>query len=498
MDCNPTYICIDLRSFYASVECVARGLDPLTRNLVVADASRGRTTICLAITPAMKALGVRNRCRLHQIPPGIDYLTATPRMHRYMEASAQIYGVYLRYISPDDIHVYSIDECFIDATPYLGLYATTPRQLAQRLMDAVFDETGISATAGIGTNLFLSKVALDVLAKHAPDSIGFLDQAEFERTVQQHRPITDIWNIGPGIAARLAGYGVFDLAGVARMDSATLYREFGVKAEYLMDHARGIEPCTIRQIHEYEPQGSSLSNGQVLPCDYGWTEAFTVMREMVDSSVLELVEKRLVCSSISLYVGYAFRTSKGRDAQGSDKTRDNTSEYLDGSMGASGNERTASAGCGLASDGFSDATGRGLAGSKSSASARCGPHAGGSSASAGRRRRGPHGGGARRLHGNTNSYNKLIKCFEALWRESVDADCGIRRICVGFSGLMPEEFASVDLFTDMTAEAEERSRQEAVLAVKRRFGKNALIKGMSLTEGATGRQRNAQIGGHRA
>ncbi|MBQ6454082.1 MAG: DNA repair protein, partial [Coriobacteriales bacterium] len=209
-----TYLCIDLKSFYASVECVERGLDPFTTNLVVADPERSEKTICLAITPAMKALGVRNRCRVFEIPKGIDYIMAKPQMHRYMEVSADIYAVYLRWISPQDIHVYSIDEVFIDATPYLRLYGMDARGLANMLMDAVFKETGVSATAGIGTNLFLAKVALDVTAKHAPDRIGYLDEAEFRRSIWHHRPITDIWNIGPGIAARLSGYGVFDLAGV--------------------------------------------------------------------------------------------------------------------------------------------------------------------------------------------------------------------------------------------------------------------------------------------
>ena len=299
-----TYVCIDLKSFYASVECVDRGLDPLTENLVVADPERSGTTICLAITPAMKALGIPNRCRLHEIPPGVKYEVAVPRMRTYMKVSADIYGIYLRYVSPDDVHVYSIDECFIDATPYLTLYHMTAREFAVTLMEAVRAETGILATAGIGTNLFLAKVALDVTAKHADDFIGFLDEDEFRRLIWRHRPITDIWNIGPGIARRLAKYRVFDLKGVTEMDPDVLYKEFGVNAEYLIDHAWGLEPCTIAEIKAYRPESASIMNGQILPGAYSYDEARIVLREMVDASVLDLVEKRLVTNHISLMVGY--------------------------------------------------------------------------------------------------------------------------------------------------------------------------------------------------
>ena len=300
-----TYVCIDLKSFYASVECVDRGLDPLAANLVVADPERTEKTICLAITPSMKALGLSSRCRVFEIPAGVDYVMAKPRMQRYMEVSADIYSIYLRYVSPEDVHAYSIDECFIDATPYLALYRMSARQFAVMLMDAVLAETGVCATAGVGSNLFLAKVALDITAKHAEDRIGYLDQAEFERSIQTHRPITDIWNIGPGIAKRLAKYAVYDLRGVCEMSESTLYREFGVNAEYLIDHAHGVEPCTIADIHAYEPGGHSLGNGQVLPCDYSYDEAKDVLKEMVDQLVLDLVDKRLVAASISLYVGYA-------------------------------------------------------------------------------------------------------------------------------------------------------------------------------------------------
>ena len=302
---NRIYLCIDLKTFYASVECADRGRDTLTCNLVVADPDRGRTTICLAVSAAMKRLGVRNRCRVFEIPDGIDYIMARPRMRHYMEVSARIYSIYLEYVSPDDIHVYSVDECFIDATPYLSLYRTTPRAFARELMDAVYARCGIRATAGIGTNLFLAKVALDITAKHVEDGIGYLDEELFRRTIWRHRPITDIWGIGPGIAARLAKYGAADLMGVAALDERILYREFGVTAEYLIDHAHGVEPCTIAEIHAYVPEATSLTSGQVLPRSYSYGEGRTVLREMVDASVLDLVDRRAVCDAISLYVGYA-------------------------------------------------------------------------------------------------------------------------------------------------------------------------------------------------
>lgn len=437
-----TYICIDLKTFYASVECVARGLDPFTTNLVVADPDRTQTTICLAITPAMKDLGIRNRCRLFEIPAGVKYITAKPRMLHYMEVSADIYAIYLRYVSPDDIHVYSIDECFIDATPYLSLYGVTAREFAGMLMKTVFDETGICATAGVGTNLFLAKVALDITAKHACDNIGYLDRAEFERVLWDHRPITDIWNIGPGIAKRLAKFGVYDLRGVCRLEESVLYSEFGVNAEYLIDHAHGIEPCTIAQIKAYEPQGKSLSNGQVLPGDYTYDEARIVMREMVDALVLELVEQHLVAESVSLSIGYARESASGKGGE---------EPVFQGEHGKRAGWRSA-----------------------------------------------PHTGGTRKLGGRTNSLKKLMPRFEELFAATTDHAKPIRRLHVGVGSLLPEDFETVDLFTDAVADAQERSLQNTVLAVKGRFGKNALLRGTSLTEKATARERNEQVGGHRA
>ena len=437
-----TYLCIDLKSFYASVECVERGLDPLKARLVVADPERGRTTICLAITPALKELGIPNRCRVFNIPEHVDYIMATPRMKRYMEVSAEIYGVYLKYISPEDMHVYSIDECFIDITPYLALYNKTAKDMAIMLMDAVLQETGICATAGIGTNLFLAKVALDITAKHVPDHIGYLDENRFKQTIWNHQPLTDIWNIGPGIAKRLAKYGVRDLQGVCNMDEHTLYQEFGVNAEFLIDHAHGIEPCTIHDIHHYTPQGSSLVNGQILPSDYTFEEAATVLKEMVDLSALELVEKGLVASGISLGVGYVHNKNEGSSKQ-------------DLFMGEHGI--------------------RAVSGQRKFQT-----------------------GGSRKIPDRTNSYRKLLKHFQKLFDDTTDRTRLIRRLSIGLSDLVPEDFATCDLFTDTEADEKERHIQETMLDVKNKFGKNALLKGVSLNEKATARERNIQVGGHRA
>ena len=282
-----TYICIDLKTFYASVECVDRGLDPLTTNLVVADESRGRTTICLAITQTMKDLGIHNRCRLFEIPDGIDYIKAVPRMQHYMEVSAQIYGVYLEYVSPQDVHVYSIDECFIDVTPYLDLYHTDAEGFACTLRDEVLARTGITATVGIGPNLFQAKVALDITAKHVPSRIGILDDETFRKEIWPHRPIEK--------------YGVYDLMGVAALDENLLYDELGVNAEYLIDHAFGREPTTIADIQAYRPQATSTTTGQVLSKGYAYEQAYTVLREMVDNAVLDLVDKHVVCDNAPTY-----------------------------------------------------------------------------------------------------------------------------------------------------------------------------------------------------
>ena len=299
------YTCIDLKSFYASVECVEKGYDPFKVNLVVADPSRGRGAITLAISPALKKLGVKNRCRLYEIPSFIKYEIATPRMKKYMEYSGRIYRMYLDYLSAEDIHVYSIDECFIYLSPYLSLYRKTPKELTKMLMDEIYKRFGICATGGIGTNMFLAKIALDIQAKHKPDNIAFLDEEKFKEEMWHHTPITDFWNIGKGTARRLEKKMIYDLYGVAHCEPAVLYKEFGVNAEYLIDHAWGRESCTMKNLHNYHSKTHSISNSQILFEDYCYNDAMIVMLEMVEFLSLKLVETQCLCKSISLFIRYS-------------------------------------------------------------------------------------------------------------------------------------------------------------------------------------------------
>ena len=305
------YMCLDLKSFYASVECADLGVDPFTTPLVVADASRGLGAITLAISPALKQLGVKNRCRLFEIPSTIEYMAVKPRMRRYMEVSASIYGVLLDYVAPEDIHVYSIDEYFIDVTPYSRLYKKTWRELALLFKQKVLEQTHIHATVGLGTNLFLAKVALDVLAKHAPQGIGVLNEELFKEKIWHHQPITDIWQIGKGIASRLHKYGVVDLHGITTVPEDRWYKEFGVNAELLIDHAWGRETCTMKEIHAYRPAKHSLTRGQILLRNYSYEECFVPLREMVESLLLELIAEKALTKYISVGVRYADRTVKG-------------------------------------------------------------------------------------------------------------------------------------------------------------------------------------------
>ncbi len=501
-----TYICIDLKTFYASVECAERGRDPFTTNLVVADPDRGTSTICLAVSPAMKRLGVRNRCRVFEIPPGIDYIMAKPRMRRYMEVSAQIYGIYLEYVSAEDIHVYSIDECFIDATAYLPHYGVSAEGLARNLMDAVRRRCGICATAGIGPNLFLAKVALDICAKNYPDGIGVLDEQAFRDTVWTHRPITDIWGIGPGIARRLANLNVHDLRGVAALDERVLYREFGVNAEYLIDHAHGREPCTIAEIHAYRPEAASTTSGQVLARAYSYEEAYTVLREMVHTSVLDLVEKQAVCEQVSLFVGYAndARTAARIGASG-------TAQFVDGCgtrrLSTEGLLPDRVAGPGeRAAPSLPPRAPRPAAERRPAAAAQGAPAAmpgevfrgeHGARTRAGRRAYG-YAETSRKLGERTNSFRRLMGYFDVLWSQTVDADRPIKRINIGFGNLLPEDFATTDLFSDPKADGDERKLARTLIAVHGKYGKNSLLKGVSLRTEATGRERNEQVGGHHA
>ena len=425
-----TYICIDLKSFYASVECSDRGLDPFATDLVVADPERSTNTICLAITPSLKAKGVRNRCRLRDIPEDMAYITAVPRMRRYMEVSAEIYRTYLEYVSAEDTWPYSIDECFIDATPYLPLYGMDARSFARSLIARVRERTGIAATAGIGPNMFLCKVALDVMAKHADDGIGRLDDESFRREVWFHRPLTDIWGIGHGIAGRLAGRGIYDLAGICAERPEILRGEFGKNAEVLIDHAWGLEPATIADCRSYVPRAHSLTNGQVLMRDYTFDEARTIAREMVFGSCMDLAEKYLACDTVGLWVGYSGSILRGWDGVGEPPAL--------------------------------------------------------------------HGGGQRRLGCITASESKIAAALMALFDETISRRAPIRRVNISLMGVVPRHLAAPTLFDDQEALEREERLAQASVAVRKRFGANALLRGTSLMPEANARERNRQIGGHRA
>lgn len=299
------YLCIDQKSFYATVECVVRGLDPMTTNLVVADPDRSRNTICLAVSPSMKALGVKNRCRIRDIPPNIPHIVAPPRMKLYIACAAEIHGVFLRYIAPEDIYTYSIDESFIDVTPYLKMYGKTARELAKEIIQAVRDIVGTVSTCGIGTNLYLAKVALDILAKHAPEFIAELNEETYQETMWDHRPLTDFWRIGPGTERTLRNHGLTTLRDITMCDAFYLKRWFGINAELLIDHAWGREPVTIADIKKYESKTKSLSSSQVLLRDYNYEDAEVIVKEMVDQLCLDMSAKKYVTDSVTLFVGYS-------------------------------------------------------------------------------------------------------------------------------------------------------------------------------------------------
>ena len=419
-------LCIDLKSFYASVECVYRNLDSLKTKLVVADSSRGGGTICLAVSPALKELGVKNRCRLFEIPKTIDYIVAKPRMKAYMEKSAEIYSIYLKYFSKDDIHVYSIDECFIDITDYVKLYNLEPLELAQKIIDDVYNTTGICATAGVGTNLYLAKIAMDITAKHNKSHIAYLDEEIFKETLWHHKPITDFWNISYGTANRLAKYGVFDMHGITKLEEYTLYKEFGVNAELLIDHANGIETCTIKDIHSYKSKSNSLSNSQVLFSDYNYNDALLALKEMVDLNVIDLVDKGLVTNSISLSIGY------------SKKMPNSYEDY------------------------------------KSI----------------------PSSGGTMKLNTITQSRKELMEAFIRLYEKTTDKNTPIRRITISFNNVIDEVYATYDFFSDLNFLEKEKKIVKTVSSINKKYGKNALLKGMDLEENATTKDRNMLIGGH--
>ncbi len=414
-----TYVCIDLKSFYASVECSDRGLDPFTTNLVVADPERTEKTICLAVSPAMKKLGVPGRCRVFEIPKDIKYIMATPRMSRYIEVSAEIYGVYLRYIAKEDIHVYSIDEVFMDVTDYLPLYKLTAKELAVKIMGDIEKETGITATAGIGTNLYLAKIALDIQAKHVPDHIGILDEESYKEKLWHHKPIADFWRIGPGTARRLAHSGMETMYDVAHADEDLLYHLFGIDAELLIDHSKGIETTTMKDIKNYKPHSNSFSSGQVLPRDYGHDEGRLIVREMADELCLELVSHKKITGSLTLYISYS------------------------NFYGGEGDRGTV------------------------------------------------------RLRVPTSSSREIVPAVALLYDRIKDKNRAIRGVNLSCNNIEDGEYIQMDLFTDMDEREKENKMQQAMLSIKEKYGRNAILKGMNLEEGGTTIERNNQIGGHR-
>lgn len=502
------YISIDLKSFYASTECRERNLDPLTTNLVVADASRTTKTICLAVTPALKKYGIPGRARLFEVvkkvkeaneirrrnAPGgvftgesydareleenpslaISYLIAPPRMALYMKYSTEIYNVYLRYIAPEDIHVYSIDEVMICAAAYLDTYKMTARELAMKMILEVQKETGITATAGIGTNLYLSKIAMDIGAKHTePDANGVriaeLDEMTYRRQLWSHRPLTDFWRVGKGYAKKLEAHGLYTMGDVARCsvggpndyyNEDLLYKMFGINAELLIDHAWGYEPCTIADVKSYKPENNSVGSGQVLTCPYEWEKARLVVREMADSLALDLVGKKLVSDQFILTVGYDIENLTDPDRSAQYKGEVTIDTY-----------------------------GRHIP---------------------------KHAHGTIHTDNLTSSSKLIIEAVMGLYDRIVDKNLLIRRLnlvagkVVDESSVGKEEtYEQLNLFTDYLAlkekeEAEEKARekerkmQQAMLDIKKKFGKNAILKGMSLEEGATAMERNKQIGGHKA
>ena len=411
------YFCIDMKSFFASVECVERGLNPFETNLVVADASRGEGAICLAVSPKMKAQGVKNRCRIFEIPKNLEYIVAKPRMRKYIEYAADIYEIYLNYLSPDDIHVYSIDECFIDATDYLNVNGVEPKDFAKKLMDEIASKVGIPATAGIGTNLFLAKVALDITAKKVSDHIGFLDEETFRKTLWRHTPITDFWGISKGTQKRLAKLYITDLYGVTLCNEKRLYKEFGVNAELLIDHAYGRESCTMKDIKNYKSKSKSLSNSQIFFEDYDYKRARLAITEMALTLSQSLIQQKLIAGGVSVGITYS-------------------KDLL------------------------------------------------------------PSTGGSIKMPRSTSVFSYLKEYVLKLFDKFAEKTAPIRKVSVSYYNLADECSEGFDLFTDIEGEKREKRLEQTVIEIKQKFGKNAMLRGMDLEDGATARERNKLIGGH--
>lgn len=447
-----SFIAIDLKSFYASVECKERRLNPLTAKLVVADESRTDKTICLAVSPALKALGIPGRARLYEVKQKAkDFIIAKPRMAYYISYSTQIYNIYLKYIAKEDIHVYSIDEVFIDATSYLKTYRCTAHELAIKIIKEILKETGITATAGIGTNLYLAKVAMDILAKHAkPDKDGVriakLNEMSYRKKLWTHRPLTDFWRVGRGYAKRLESAGIYtmgDIALCSERDEDYLYKMFGVNAELLIDHAWGYEPCEIRDIKAYRPKNNSFSSGQVLKEPYSFKKALTVAREMAEEIGLNLLKRRLMTNQVVLTINY---------------------DKLNLEKGYEGETKL-------------DFYGRKVP---------------------------KYAHGTYNLNEYTDSSQLISEAVEKLFSSLVNPKLLIRRITINVNNVKSDEEIKkspqqLSLFSEQKSKLKKEKRtNEAIIAIKRRYGKNAILKGINFEEGATGRERNAQIGGHKA
>ena len=503
---EPLYFCIDLKSFYASVECVERDLDAMTTNLVVADASRTEKTICLAVSPSLKAYDIPGRARLFEVvqrvrqinaqrllrAPGrqftgassnaaelaqhpeleLTYITAPPRMAHYMQHSTRVYQVYLKYVAPEDIHVYSIDEVFINAAPYLDAYGITAREFARRILRDIVQTTGITATAGMGPNLYLAKIAMDIVAKHIPAEadgvrIAQLDEMTYRKYLWSHRPITDFWRVGRGYAKKLEACNLYTMGDIARCslggpndfyNADLLYQMFGVNAELLIDHAWGWEPCTIEQIRAYKPQTNSIGSGQVLHCAYSWEKARLAVREMADLLALDLVDKGLVTDQMTLTVGYDIEN------------------IADPAIRYRGPVTT-------------DPYGRKIP---------------------------KHAHGTEHLDAQTSSAKKITDAVMQLFDRITDPKLTVRRLNLVANRVVPESEArpqsgteQMSLFVDYQAQdrqrreeeatlEKEKKMQQAMLSIKKKFGKNAILKGMNLVDGATTQDRNSQIGGHKA
>lgn len=414
------YLCIDGKCFYASVECAERGLNPFETNLVVADPGRGKNALCLAISPKLKALGIHNRCRLSDIPGDIKYEIALPRMQLYVDYCADIYALYLDYFAAEDIHVYSIDEAFIDVTDYLPMYGMDAKQLARKLMNEIADKLHVPTTAGVGTNLYLAKIALDITAKKTRDHMGYLDEDIFRKTLWDHMPLTDFWGIARGKANRLSHYGIFTMRDIANADPALLYKTFGIDAELMIDHAWGRESCLMEDIKNYRSKSHSVSFSQILPRDYEYEEAAVVMAEMAIHGCLELYKRHVITNKVWIGVGYS-RHEMLPAAQGSIK-----------------------------------------------------------------------------LPCATQLSSIIEPAVKQKYREIVALGVPIRNLAIAFCDTRDEGCEGYDLFTDWAKVDKEKAAERAVLEIRDRFGKNAVLRGVNLLNAGTQRERNTFIGGHRA